>query len=264
MKKAVIIGATSGLGHEVATRFLSKGWKLGLAGRNQAKLDDFLEKYGPERVVIQALDVRLDSSIDDLRNLVERLGGMDCFMNFAGVGWQNREVDPVIEQKIASINVLGFYRMIDFAFNYFKDACNEGLFDNKHKAQIVNVSSLAGTRGIAISPSYSSTKKMQASYLEALSQLVKMQGLAIDFTDIRPGFVATPILGYEYPMIMPVEKAGKLMVRAIEKHKQVYIFDWRYRIVAFFWNLIPRWLWVRMHFVYGKNTSKVRPGKRQD
>ena len=256
MEKAVIIGATSGLGWEVANRFLSQGWKLGVAGRNSAKLQELQDKYGAEQVVTATLDITEESSLEAVADLVDRLGGMDRFLHFAGVGWQNRELDPQIEMEVAKINVMGFYRMIDFAFNWFKLAAARGEFDSRHKAHIVAVSSMAATRGIAIAPSYSSTKKLQATYIEALSQLAYMQQLPIDLTDIRPGFVATPILGYKYPCIMSVEKAGKHILHAIEKRKHVYSFDWRYRVVGFFWRLLPRRLWERMTFVYGGGSSE--------
>ena len=256
MDKAIIIGATSGLGWEVANRFLSQGWKLGVAGRNTAKLQELQDKYGADRVVTAALDITEESSVAAVEDLVKRLGGMDRFLHFAGVGWQNREVDPAVELSVAQINVIGFYRMIDFAFNWFKTAAARGEFDRHHKAHIVAISSMASTRGIAVAPSYSSTKKLQATYIEALAQLAQMQQLPIDLTDIRPGFVATPILGYQYPCIMPVDKAGKMIVHAIGKRKHVYCFDWRYRVVGFFWRLIPRRLWEKMTFVYGGGSSK--------
>lgn len=258
MKKAVLIGATSGLGREVAHRFLSQGWKLGVAGRNVAKLQQLQDEFGEELVVTAVIDITQDNAVEAVADLVRRLGGMDRFMHFSGVGYQNRSLDPQVEMAVLQTNGVGFYRMMDFAFNWFKEAAVRGEFDSRHRAHVVAVSSVAGTRGIAIAPSYSSTKKLQSTYLEALTQMARMENLPIDLTDIRPGFVATPILGHNYPFIMPVEKAGRLMVHAIEKRKRIYIFDWKFRVACFFWRLIPDCLWSRMGFIYGGGSSRTK------
>ncbi|MBR4437623.1 MAG: oxidoreductase, partial [Bacteroidales bacterium] len=71
----------------------------------------------------------------------------------------------------------------------------------------------------------------------------------IKFTDIRPGFVDTPLLDtvkHHYPMLMEVDYVAKKIVRAIEKQKRVKVIDWRYRILVFFWKLIPNCIWERI------------------
>ena len=78
-------------------------------------------------------------------------------------------------------------------------------------------------------------------------QLARMNKLNISFTDIRPGFVATPLLkDNSYPMLMKATDVAKDIVKAISKKKRVAIIDWKYRILVFFWRLIPRWIWVRL------------------
>ena len=56
MKRAIIIGATSGIGKEVAQRLLSEGWQIGIAGRRQSALEEF-RQIAPEQIKIQSLDV---------------------------------------------------------------------------------------------------------------------------------------------------------------------------------------------------------------
>ena len=71
------------------------------------------------------------------------------------------------------------------------------------------------------------------------------------FTDIRPGFVATEILGpeFDYPIVMPVEKAADHILKGIRKKRRVFTFDWKFRLISVIWRLIPRALWERMTFV---------------
>ena len=135
---------------------------------------------------------------------------------------------------------MGFTRMVDTAFNWF--ASHGG------KGQIAVISSIAGVKGLGMAPSYSATKAFQNTYIEALQQLAHMRHLDISFTDIRPGFVKTDLLndGKNYPLLMSKEIVSRQIFKAIKQQRSVKIIDWRYRILVFFWRLIPRWLWVRL------------------
>ena len=71
-----------------------------------------------------------------------------------------------------------------------------------------------------------------------------MKKLNISFTDIRPGFVATPLLKDDkYPLLMHTSQVASQIVKAISRRKRVAIIDWRYQFIVFFWKLIPGWLW---------------------
>ena len=95
---------------------------------------------------------------------------------------------------------------------------------------------------------YALSPYFQNTYIDCLDQLCHIRKLNIDFTDIRPGFVNTPLLdgGGKYPMLMDVNKVAKRIVTALKKKERVTIIDWRYRILVFFWRLIPLWLWRRL------------------
>ena len=110
------------------------------------------------------------------------------------------------------------------------------------------ISSIAGTKGLGIAPAYSATKRFQNTYIDALEQLSHLQKLNIRFTDIRPGFVATALLGdgKHYPMLMKADKVGQAITRALNRKRRTVIIDGRYRVLVFFWRLIPRRLWKRL------------------
>ena len=136
------------------------------------------------------------------------------------------------------INVAGFTRMTTTAFDYFK---------NKKSGHIAVISSIAGTKGIGVAPSYSATKRFQNTYMEALEQLARSQNLNISFTDIRPGFVDTDLLAdRNYPMLMDASETAHKIVKAISNKKRVAIIDGRYNLLVIFWRMIPKWLWVRI------------------
>lgn len=234
MKRAIIIGATSGIGYEVAKGLLQQGWRLGIAGRRTEALKE-LQATAPSQIEIQTLDVTLADAPQRLQLLIDKLGGMELFFLSSGIGNQNMILLPEIEISTIHTNVEGFTRMVTAAFNYFKQ---------RGGGHLAVISSVAGTKGMGAAAAYSATKRFQNTYIEALSQLSHMQKLNIRFTDIRPGFVATDLLkNKNYPLLMQPSRVAAHIIRALNRKQRVVIIDWRYALIVFFWQLIPRWLW---------------------
>ncbi len=238
-KHIIIMGASSGIGREVALRFIAEGWQVGIAARRESSLQELKALY-PNQVEYDVIDITNPEAPDKLIKLIDRLGGMDIYFHCSGMGHQNTKIDINIELDTVRTNVLGFTQMIDTAFNYYKQHNLAG--------HIVAVSSIAGTKGLGVSPSYSATKRYNNIYLDCLDQLARMKGLKITFTDVRPGFVTTALLddGQHYPAQMTVEYAADKIFKAVMKKKRVAIIDWKYSLLVFFWRMIPRWLWVRL------------------
>ena len=237
-KKVIIIGATSGLGREVALIYIAQGWKVGIAGRREAELESLRAAY-PEQVSAQALDVTKEDAPGKLQALIEQVGGMDVFLLSSGIGKQNYTLETGLELATAATNVEGFIRMTNAAYHYF---------EKQGHGHLAVISSIAGTRGLGAAAAYSATKGFQHIYMDALDQLGRMQKLNIRFTDIRPGFVATPLLtsSKKYPMLMDAPIVALDIVSAIEKKKRVAIIDWKFRLLVGFWRLIPKWIWLRL------------------
>ena len=237
-KKVIIIGATSGIGREVALIYIAQGWKVGVAGRREAELESLRAEY-PEQVYAQTLDVTQEDAPEKLHALIEQVGGMDVFLLSSGIGKQNPTLETGLELATAATNVEGFIRMTNAAFHYF---------EQQGHGHLAVISSIAGTKGLGAAPAYSATKGFQNIYMDALDQLARMKKLNIQFTDIRPGFVATPLLNNQkkYPMLMEAPIVALDIVSAIEKKKQVAIIDWKFRLLVGFWRLIPKWIWLRL------------------
>ena len=237
-KKVIIIGATSGIGREVALIYIAQGWKVGVAGRREAELEALRSAY-PEQVSAQALDVTKEDAPQKLQALIEQVGGMDVFLLSSGIGKQNPTLETGLELATAATNVEGFIRMTNAAFHYF---------EQQGHGHLAVISSIAGTKGLGAAPAYSATKGFQNIYMDALDQLARMKKLNIRFTDIRPGFVATPLLNNQkkYPMLMDAPIVALDIVSAIEKKKRVAIIDWKFRLLVGFWQLIPKWIWLRL------------------
>lgn len=244
MKRVIIVGATSGIGFETAKLFLKNGYIVGLAGRREDNLKPLLNEY-PNSAFSKQIDIISPDSPQKLSELIDEIGGMDIYLHVSGIGFQNKNLEPQIEIDTVKTNCLGMTQMVTKAYDYLSK--NKG-------GQISVVSSIAGTKGLGIAPSYSATKRFQNCYLQCLSQLSRMRGDNISFTDIRPGFVDTALLrNANYPMKMEADYVAKRLYNAVIKRKRVAIIDWKYSILVFFWRMIPNFLWERLKIVKTKD-----------
>lgn len=256
-KRAIVMGATSGIGQEVAKLLAANGYEVGLAGRREERLVQMAQAT-PGIVAHRQIDVTKEDAPTELHKLIEELGGMDLYFHSSGIGWENVSLDPDKELKTVETNGVGFVRMVSAAYNWFAEqkadeakqraeGDEQRASSKERKARIACITSIARTRGLGAAPAYSATKRMQAHYLECLSQQARMRHLNIGITDIRPGFVATDLIaGSHFPLQLKAEDVARTIVRAIEQGREVVTIDWRYRLLVAAWQLIPRWLWVRL------------------
>lgn len=251
------MGATSGIGQEVARLLAANGYEVGIAGRREERLVQMAQAT-PGIVTHRQIDVTKEDAPTELYKLIEELGGMDLYFHSSGIGWENVALDADKELKTVETNGVGFVRMVSAAYNWFAEqradeakqraeGDEQRADDKERKARIACITSIARTRGLGAAPAYSATKRMQAHYLECLSQQARMRHLNIGITDIRPGFVATDLIaGSHFPLQLKAEDVARTIVRAIERGSEVVTIDWRYRLLVAAWQLIPRWLWVRL------------------
>ena len=240
-EKAIIMGATSGIGLEVVRELTARGWQVGIAGRRSQLLTEIM-RTNLNVVAMESIDVTREDAAEKLERLIGKMGGIDLYFHSSGIGYQNPALDVEKELNTVATNALGFTRMVLVAFRHFEQHRDQD-------GQIAVISSIAGTKGLGAAPAYSSTKRYVSHYLECLCQLARMKGMKrLTISDIRPGFVRTPLLtdGGNYPMQLDVKEAARQIVDGVMKKKEIITVDWKYRLLVFFWCLIPRWLWVRL------------------
>ena len=243
-KKAIIIGATSGIGLEMVKVLTSQGWQVGIAGRRQDRLQQ-IQSQNLDVVATECIDITQPDAPRRLLTLIGKTGGMDLYFHSAGIGYQNPTLDFDREMSTCATNVMGFTQMVNTAFHYFEE-------HPERPAHLAVISSIAGTRGLGAAPAYSSTKRYNNHYMECLTQLCHIRGIRhIHLHDIRPGFVRTPLLadGHHYPFQLDPQKVALSIANGIHHNRAIITIDWRYRLLVFFWRLIPRWLWVRMKVI---------------
>lgn len=238
MKKIVIVGASSGIGFQVAADFARAGWRVGMAARRLEPMQAIKDQY-PDHVEIASIDVTAPDAPQRFADLIEAIDGMDTLLFCSGIGFTDPELDDARIVNTLEVNVVGFARIVAEAYKYFRATASV------EQGQIAVITSVAATKGLGIAASYSASKRFQVQFINSLEQLAYTQQVNVAFTDIRPGFVRTPILRDDrsYPMIMSVAEAAKLVERAVVARKRVAVIDSRWRIVAGLWSLIPQRLW---------------------
>ncbi|MDE5568710.1 MAG: SDR family NAD(P)-dependent oxidoreductase [Muribaculaceae bacterium] len=238
MKKIIIIGASSGMGMRVATDFARAGWRVGIAARNEERLRAVKEIF-PERIEYSVIDVTAPDAVKKFEDLIETLDGMDILLYAAGTGWYNPELNLGKDEATIGVNVTGFTKIINAAYRYFKATANVS------KGRIAAITSVAGMKGLGVSAAYSASKRYQWTYLQALDQLAHSQHVNVSITDIRPGFVDTPLLAgnRNYPMLMSVDYVAPRIEKAIMERRRVATIDSRWAIVSGLWSAIPDCLW---------------------
>ncbi len=243
MKKIIIIGASSGMGRRVALDFARMGWRVGVAARREDQLKELKEKY-PDNIEYLAFDVTADNAVEQFYKLIERIEGMDYLLYAAGCGWRNPELTVSSDERTIDVNVKGFTRIVNAAYKYYKETSNTS------RGHIAVITSVAGTKGIGISATYSASKRYQWTYLQALDQLAHQQRVNVAITDIRPGFVDTPLLnGNRYPLEMSIDYVAPRLEKAILRSRRIAVIDSRWAVVTALWKMIPDCLWRRIELI---------------
>ena len=231
MKKAIILGATSGIGKSLAELLLREEYAVGVTGRRE-ELFQSIKNQETSRIVFKKMDVQDVSTLEPICNeLVRKLGGLDLLIISAGIGEVNKNLNFEVENSVIKTNIQGFTCMADWAVRHFKE---------QGYGHLVNISSIAGIRGNGVAPSYNATKAYQINYLEGLRINVKDYGSSITITDVRPGFVDTPMAkGEGLFWVASVQKAAEEIFEAIKQKRKVVYITKRWRLIALLLKVIP-------------------------
>lgn len=238
MKRAIVIGATSGIGKGLARILADNGYKVGITGRRTELLSE-LKNEKPGSFYIKSLDVTdTKHVIEKLEELTTDLGGLDLLILSSGTGDINKNLDFEIERQTINTNVLGFTQIAGWAFNYF---------EKQKSGHLIAISSIGGLRGTRLAPAYTASKAYQINYLEGLRQKATKLKEPIFVTDIRPGLVDTPMAkGDVLFWVMPVDKVVRQIYRAINKKNKVAYVTKRWRVMAAIVKRIPRPIYDRI------------------
>jgi short-subunit dehydrogenase len=233
MKQAIIIGASSGIGYELAVQLASLGYQLGLMARREERLIELSDRLSGQHFV-QVTDLtNADVARTQLAGLLKQMGDVELIVVNSGVGSSEKKLDWMVESQMIDVNVRGFTAMSMDAMNYFTQ---------RGGGHLVGVSSIAAHFSGGLSLTYNATKAFVSNYLNGMRSRASRSGLPITITTIEPGFIDTPMLESQPMGTVPVEKAVTQIVQAITGKKDHAYITRRWTIIAGLFYILPNWL----------------------
>ena len=237
-KKAIIIGASSGIGNSLARIMSAKGYTLGLTGRRRNLLDE-LARGLPHPSFISDFDLAdVEASMQSLKKLIEDMDGVDIIVVNAGFGKTNKDLHWETELLTIDVNVRGFSAVCNVAFDYFK---------KKGSGHLVGVSSMLALVGTGQSAAYSASKAYVSSYMDCLRRRANQLNLPMTLTDIKPGFVDTPMTKDNPQMfwVSSSDKAAGQICKAIERKREHAYITRRWTLIGWLMKALPSFVFAK-------------------
>ncbi|MCP3928703.1 MAG: SDR family oxidoreductase [Bacteroidetes bacterium] len=194
-KVAVVTGASSGIGYSLVRTLANNGMKVVATARRKEKLLKLQKECKAFPIAGDVLDEKLPNRLIELA--IAKYGRCDVLCNNAGIMHTGTVDNMDLENmsKMVRVNVEAAYRMAYVFAKYFK---------KNSTGQIINISSILGTKVRAEAGAYAGTKYA----IEALSEGLRLElaGTGVRVTAIQPGLVMTEL--HDHCDIHPKEKLG--------------------------------------------------------
>jgi short-subunit dehydrogenase len=235
MKKVIIIGASSGIGRELAKIHASNDYEVGIASRRTDLLNELAAEL-PTKVHVASIDVCNSLlAIQSLEKLIQDMGEVGVIIICAGTGYLNPSLIWSQEKETIDTNVTGFTAMAGVAMRYFI---------NNKSGHLVGISSIASIKGSNICPSYNASKAFISNYLEGLRKKAVKEKLKISITDIQPGLIDTAMAkGEGLFWVSSPQKAAKQIFNAIQQKKKKAYITKRWAIIAWLLKILPEFIY---------------------
>lgn len=181
-KRAIVIGASVGMGRRISELLAADGYIVGMASRKIALLEK-IQKEIPTQTYIAQIDAsKHEEAVIKLNELIAQMGGLDLLIiavtgfwdcDFAHSDWTKSR--PVLD-----VDVTGFFALARTGLN---------VFEKQGYGHLVGFSSMDGKCAVAATPAYSASKAFCSRYLEAERNKYIQKNMPIFVTDIVPGWV---------------------------------------------------------------------------
>ena len=230
-----ITGGTTGIGLALAKLYLEEGHRVGICARNLSKFpSEIRNKYK----LLQCYEVDVTNR-EDLYKAITDFAPIELDMVIANagrsVGVKSKTPQFSVANEIIDINVKGVLNTFDIALDIMLP---------RKKGHLVATASVAGFMGLPGAGAYSASKAAVLKLCESYSLDLKRHG--INVSAIAPGFIDTPLTqknNHKMPFLMSADKAARLIKRALEKKKVLYVFPFRMKIVVSILDKMPRSLY---------------------
>jgi len=245
-RRALILGASTGLGAALARELSHQGFSLAILARSEDKLKklctDIRTNGGDVNYYVHDV-TQYKKTTDLLRKIVAELGGLDVVIFSAGVNYPPGGIDKYNfenDRQMVEVNLLGAMAWLNPIAEMFQSA---------RSGQIVGISSVAGDRGRVGNPGNNVSKAGLTTYLEALRNRLTRHG--VNVLTVKPGFMKTDMLKAALgatPFAIEPEKAAKDIVRAMKKRKQTIYTAFVWRWIMLVLQHIPSIIFRRLSF----------------
>lgn len=235
MKKAIIIGATSGIGKALSYEFASHKHIIGIAGRRLNILKEMKKDIATETYIKKIDITRHSPAMKQLKGLIREMKGVDIIIINSAVHHDNEELDWGKEKETVDTNVLGFLAMVNTAAHYFM---------KKGSGHIVGISSIASLKYSSKSSAYCASKAFVSNYIAGIRELIRKKGSNVILTEILPGFVDTQMIENTDNKfwVSTTKKAARQIYQAVLKKKKRVFVSRRWKIVAGALRVTPDFL----------------------
>lgn len=181
-KRAIVIGASVGMGREVSKLLAADGYIVGMAARRISLLEKIQEEILTETYITYIDAAKPYEAVETLHAMIAELGGLDLLV-IAITGFYDADFtsnDWTQSLPVLDVDVIGFFALARTGLNFF---------EKQGHGHLVGFSSIDGLRGVASAPAYSASKAFCSRYLDAERNRFAQKGIPIFVTDIIPGWV---------------------------------------------------------------------------
>lgn len=236
-KLVFITGASSGIGQALAWRYHQAGWRLALAARRGAEIEQWARQQGipAGRCAVYEADVAQTGSIAAAgHDCVARQGLPDAVIANAGisVGMDTAVREDVdVMARVLATNTVG----LAATFHPFVAPMVQ-----RRRGTLVGIASVAGIRGLPGHGAYCASKAAAISYCESLRGELRASGVRV--VTICPGYIATPLTArnrFPMPFLMTAPAFADRAFRAIEAGAGYRVIPWQMGAVAKLLRMLP-------------------------
>ncbi|MCC7229329.1 MAG: SDR family NAD(P)-dependent oxidoreductase [Fimbriimonadaceae bacterium] len=235
---AIVVGASSGIGREIARQLAQSGCRVAAVARRYDRLEELRQSF-PDFIIPAEHSVTDYDAIPALfQDLTGKLGGLDLIVYASGAmpKVEENEFDFQKDRQMIEVNDLGAVAWLDQAAERFQNT--------KH-GTIVGIGSVAGDRGRLKQPVYNASKAFLHTYLEALRNRLSRHGVKV--VTVKPGPVQTEMTaGLDLPKAITAESAAAIILKKSARGGEHYLSP-IHAVIFFIIRNIPSWIFRRLN-----------------
>jgi len=243
LRRALVTGASSGLGRSLAAWLAARGVTVVAAARRRGALDELRDEAARTGGVIETLEVDVADVAAVRERVLEidgREGGLDLVVANAGAGELTpaRKFDWEDCESILRVNVLGAAATLTAAL--------PGMLA-RDRGHLVAIASIAAVRGLPNNAAYGGSKAFLRTFIESLR--VDLSTTGVKTTCVFPGFVKSEMTAHNkfaMPFLLETDDAAARIGRAIFAQQAELWFPWQTALLARALGLVPSPLYVRL------------------